>query len=432
MIATGTLRRAALAALLAAAAIVIDVPGLADAPGSGAEAATLTCVVADGETGGKLAARCRVAGSNGNTWYPPAGTAFRYYAEDGFFYADSAFSIVLPSGEFNVRIGHGFEYEPVDTTIMVGATDTTIAIGLERMFDMADSGWYPGDCHLHIDHDGGYYTVVPADAHLMGRAEGLRIINCLDNGYYFTGGPDPCSTEECIVYMTEEYRSGVYGHMGLLGLEELVLPVSSFWWPTTRETADSAHTQAGALVVSAHPVSSEDFGDIYEWPGSGIARALPVDITEGVIDAFEVMSYSNCHGGIELEMWYRLLNCGFSLPGCGGSDACMNMIESAPLGGFRTYVAHEGAPLTSGGWIEGIRSGRTFVTNGPLIHGFGVGDAGPGESVRVAGADTILNCRLAVECLFPLGRAEVVLNGEVVRTLLFEEGAGSILSLIHI
>jgi hypothetical protein len=388
--------------------------------------ATLTCIIVDGVTEEMLAARCRITDLYSNDYYPPTGTAFIYIWGGGFFYVDGVLVIDLPPGEFRFRIAHGFEYEPIDTQIVLGSADTTIVLGLERMVDMEEFGWYGGDCHLHINHGGGYYGLVPANALLMGRAEGLRVVNCLDNGYFFTGGPDPCSTDECIVYMTEEYRSGVYGHMGLLGLEEEVLPYTSFWWPTTWEIADSTHTQGGALVVSAHPVSSEDFDEIHEWPGSGIARALPMDIIEGKVDAFEVLSYSNCHGGIELDYWYRFLNCGFSLPGCGGSDACINRIDSAPLGGYRTYAAVSEKPFTYDGWIEGIRSGRTFVTNGPLFTEFGVEGYGPGELVDVAGGGQTLNGTLDVECVYPLSRAEIVMNGDVALTFAFEPGTGSL------
>ncbi len=388
--------------------------------------ATLTCIIKDSITEDLLAARCRVTDIYSNNYYPAAETTFIYIWGGGYFYADGTFTLDLPPGEFRFRVTHGLEYIPIDAQIMMGTNDTTIVLGLGRLIDMEELGWFGGDCHLHINHGGGYYGLVPADAHMIGRAEGLRVVNCLDNGYYFTGGPDPCSTEECIVYMTEEYRSGVYGHMGLLGLEEEVSPYTSLWWPTTWEIADSTHTQEGALVVSAHPVSSEDFQDIYEWPGSGIARALPMDMTEGKVDAFEVLSYSNMHDGIELDYWYRFLNCGFNLPGCGGSDACINMIESAPLGGYRTYTAVSETPFTYDGWIEGIRSGRTFVTNGPLFTEFGVEGFGPGELVDIAEGGETLSGTLKVESAYPLSRAEIVMNGDVALTFVFEPGTVSI------
>lgn len=402
------------------------------APNVAGSAATLTCVVVCEATGDTLAARCRITDDDSGVYYPPLGTVFRYNWWGGFFYTDGIFPVELPTGEFRFRIGHGFEYVPVDTGVVMGSNDTTIVLGLERIIDMEVLGWYGGDPHMHINHGTGYYGLVPSNAHLMGRAEDLRVVNCLDNDYFFSGGPDPCSTEECIVYMTEEFRSGAYGHMGLLGLEELVSPTSSLWWPTTWEIADSTHTQENTLVISAHPVSSEDFGDIYDWPGTGLARALPVDIAESKIDAFEVMSYSNCHGGIELDMWYRLLNCGFRLPGCGGSDACMNTIDTAPLGGYRTYVEVTETPLTFDGWLDGIRSGRTFVSNGPLITAFSVEGSGPGGIVDVTGGGENLDVTLSVECAYPLNRAEIVKNGSIVQTIIFEPGACSIDSSLSI
>jgi hypothetical protein len=385
----------------------------------------LTAVIVDAGTGDTLHARCNVVDCYSANHFPPPGTTFNYTSRGGYFYTEGIFEVDLPCGFSVVRIGHGPEYEPVEAGINLGLNDTTIVFELGRIANMRDGGWISGDCHLHINHQGGQYGLIPANALLMGKAEDLQIVNCLDNDYFFTGSADPCSDDDCIIYMTEEFRSDIYGHMGLLGLSSEVLPFWSRWWPMTTDIADAAHQQQGAIVVSAHPVSSEDFNDWSDWPQNGIARALPVDIIEGRIDAFEVMNYNNCHAGRELELWYRMLNCGFHLPACGGTDACMNRMFTEPLGGFRTYVHMPDSAFTVHAWAAGIVAGRTFVTNGPLITSFEIDGAFPGDTLNMSGVSKSYDCSLSVLCAYPLERAEIIKNGEVVES--FEFGGDGLL-----
>ncbi|UCF05057.1 MAG: CehA/McbA family metallohydrolase [bacterium] len=379
----------------------------------------LTCITICDDTEDTLATRCSVTGSDHNPYFPNDGYTLFYPVGYGYFYASGIFSVIVPTGQTIIRLGHGFEYaETIDTVDITG--DTTITYRLDRIIDMAIMDWYPGDCHVHIDHVGGVYDVTPKDVHLMGCAEGLRVVNCLDNGYHFTGAVDSCSTDECIVYMSEEYRSSTYGHMDLLGLTSLIQPFSSSWYPMTMDVADSTHRQAGALVISAHPVSSTNFDDVDDWPGSGIARELPVDVVTSRIDGFEVMCYSNCRfGGIELDMWYRLLNCGFRLPACAGTDACMNIYYTKPLGGFKTYVFIPSAAFDYPNWLSQLADGRTFISNGPLFTRFEICDYSrmliPGDSLEATGELVELYGMISIWCAHPLDRFELVINGEVAQ-----------------
>ncbi|MBN1164095.1 MAG: CehA/McbA family metallohydrolase, partial [Candidatus Krumholzibacteriota bacterium] len=374
--------------------------------------------ILDSVSGDTLAARCGITDCNLVPRYPPRNESFYQSVEEGYFYSSGSFSVVVPEGMVILRLRRGFEYETLIDTFAV-LNDTTVTRYLTRWYDMRAEGWYCGDCHLHIYHGGVGYIVNPSDAHLMGRAEGLDVLNCLDNAFYFSGAPDPCSTDECIVYMSGEIRSGYLGHAAVLGLSRPLGSYNYNWHPLFLELADSVHLRPGALFIAAHPVSSEDFTQTEDWPGSGIARELPVDVARGKVDAFEVLSYSNCHqGGIELEMWYNFLNCGFKLPGCGGTDAVMNRFSTYPLGGYRTYVDLTGTEFSYSSWLEGLKQGRTFFTNGPIFTSFKVLIFEPGEV-----ADLYLEkeykfpVEITVRCAYPLQRAEIVINGEVASTL---------------
>lgn len=415
-------------------AVLVSIAGLAyaaafavsPAPLRAATLATLHCTIVDAASGAPIAARCRIIDMFGANRYPFLWTCFYRSAGGGYFYSSGSFSCVVPAGPLVLTVKHGFEYREIVDSVTV-RVDTSIVVGLARMISMDTLGWYGGDSHVHINHAGGSYVLLPEDAHLMASAEGLSFVNCLDNDYYFTGAPASCSTPDCWVYMSEEMRSPSYGHMGLLGLRRVVPPVSPTWWPMAMDIADSAHTQPGALVISAHPVSSDSFTQVEAWPGSGIARELSVDCIAHRIDAVDVMSYSNCHnGGIELDTWYRLLNCGFRLPASAGTDACMNRLDSGPLGAFRAYARIEGDVVSPETWFEALAAGRTFVTNGPLITRFEIDGRASGDSCRFAEPGAVVSGEISVRSLYPVSRVEIVRNGAVAATLNIDPPRGTV------
>jgi len=386
----------------------------------------LHCSIVDAAKGTPLSARCRIVDPAGTKWYPPISAFLCYLAGGGYFYANGSFSCAVPAGPLTLTLKHGFEYREASLSLSV-ISDTSIVVELERFVSMDVLDWFSGDAHTHINHTGGYYVLGPEQALLMAGAEGLNIVNCLDDSYYFTGAPASCSTPDCVVFMSEEMRSSSYGHFGLVGMKSLVLPVSSMWWPLAMDIADSAHARPGALVIAAHPRPSDDFVQVEAWPGSGIARELPVDCISHRVDAIDVMSYSNLQsGGIDLDMWYRLLNCGFRIPASAGTDAVANRLDSNPFGGFRVYVRVGDDGFRADSWFEGLAAGRTFVTNGPLITRFEVGGRAGGDSCFYAHPGAVVSGRVSIESAFPIDRIEIVRNGGVELTLRLKPSRSSV------
>ncbi len=406
-----------------------SVPALAAAPFFAALAAapaplaaaliTFHCTIVDAGSGTSLPARCKLVDSAGVKYFPPPALSLYHTAGGGYFYANGSFSCRAPAGALTVTIQHGFEFRGV--SISLNATsDTSIVVALERFVSMDALGWYSGDAHTHINHSGGSYVLGPAEALLMARSEGLNVVNCLDNSYYFTGAPASCSLPDCVVFMSEEMRSSSYGHFGYLGMTWLATPVSSLWWPLAMDMADSAHARSGAIVVAAHPEPSDDFEQVEGWPGSGIARELPVDCVSGRVDAMDVMSYSNFrNGGVDFGLWYRLLNCGFRLPASAGTDASGNRLDSNPFGGFRVYVRVDDDVFSARSWFDGLAAGRTFVTNGPLITRFEIDGRASGDSCVFAHPGAIVSGRISLVSSSPVDRIDIVRNGGTALTVRF-------------
>jgi hypothetical protein len=138
------------------------------------------------------------------------------------------------------------------------------------------------------------------------------------------------------------------------------------------------------------------------------ARELPIDAILGVVHAVDLMSY-NSDEPLSAELWYRLLNCGLKLAACVGTDALLDR-STEPMGGDRVYVKTAG-PLTMQTWLDGLKEGRTFVTNGP-IPTLLVDGNGPGETCKMTAAG---NVRVAatVESCVPFDKVEVIVNGKL-------------------
>ncbi len=113
---------------------------------------------------------------------------------------------------------------------------------------------------------------------------------------------------------------------------------------------------------------------IPEMNGVG-AMELPVTVVEGVCDFISAMDTRRIQ---EWNTWYHVLNCGFPLKASGETDfPCMS---SRRVGQGRVYVQLEkAAKLDFAKWCEGIKLGRSYVSDG-FAHSldFRVNDTRPG------------------------------------------------------
>ena len=227
----------------------------------------------------------------------------------------------------------------------------------------------------------------------------------------------PLSTDRHLLVFGEEMRSTIYGHMQFFGINRLVEPqYTGFDGTPNRHDFPANHAMAaeavrqGGLVTYGHPMFAGEpfpFGKDPAKP-SGAARELPIDAVLGVVHAVDLMSY-NSDEDLSAELWYRLLNCGLKLSACVGTDALLDR-STDPLGGDRVYVKTAG-PLTMQSWLDGLKGGRSFVTNGP-IPTLEVDGKGPGETCELAEAGSV-RVAVTVESYVPFNTIEVIVNGKV-------------------
>jgi len=217
----------------------------------------------------------------------------------------------------------------------------------------------------------------------------------------------------------QEFHTNYWGHTGLLGLtDHYILPeyagypntAAASLYPSNADIADLAHAQ-GALFGYVHPFDARpDPADTV----TPLTYELPVDVALGKVDYIEVMGYSDHL--ITSQIWYRLLNCGFRLPAGAGTDAFPNFASlRGPPGLVRVFVK-TGAALDHRGWLAGIKAGRTFVSNAPLL-AFTLGGREIGDEVKLAPGSHRLTARVGLQSNVPVDHLEIVGNGAVVATV---------------
>jgi TolB protein len=384
----------------------------------------LEVYVKDAITGQSIAARIYAQASDGKTYTPDHAFHLVGRAGEHIFYAAGTFNLQVPPGAMKIEAVKGFEYSPASSQVDVRANQTTpVTLTLTRMAHPAGKGWYSGSTHVHMNY-GGIYHSTPQVLMAEAAAEDLSIIGELvankDNRVldyqYFSGGADRASTKDRLLYFGEEYRPAWYGHLSLLNLTaHLISPFTSGYEGTAIESLDPSNTDIlrlahaqGAIGGYVHPYHGDPA--LLHYPG---ARGFPVDVALGTVDFFEVVS--NAEHMPTAEVWHRVLNCGFKIPLVGGEDSISNMYRSPRIGADRTY-AHLGLELSWKRWIEAIRQGHTYATNGPLLD-FTINGKEEGEEIHLSPQGGRVTLHARMESIAPVEKVEILNNGRVIETL---------------
>ena len=403
--------------------------------------------------GREVPARLSVTGADGRSYGPDDAWL---HADDGFdrarqkfethyFHSGGASQLTLPEGEARVTVWRGLEHEIERRTLPVEAGKSQAATIETRPLDLPEGWaqrWSSGDVHVHMNY-GGAYRNTPARMVAQAAAEDLDVVFNLvvnkeqripDIGYFSTE-PDGASNDQVLLLHAQEFHTGYWGHLGLLGLRQhLLLPDFSGYpntglaspFPDNATVADLARGQ-GALVGYVHPY--DDAPDPHK--DGRLTSALPIDVALGKVDYYEVSGFS--HYGETQKVWYRLLNCGFRVTAAGGTDAMANYASlRGPVGLNRVYVqddpAADNGPVDAAAqrdrWLQGLKAGRTLATNGPLL-GFAVEGVGPGGELKLPPGTHQLTVRGFLRSIVPVDHLEIVFNGEVLSTITADQAARS-------
>ncbi|NCF74573.1 MAG: hypothetical protein GWP67_13850, partial [Gammaproteobacteria bacterium] len=249
----------------------------------------------------------------------------QHSGEARYFHISGSADVELPPGPATVTVWRGMESHVEKREIAVTAGKQ---IGLDialRPLAMPDEwqGWQSADVHVHMNY-GGIYRNDPGNLVQQGEAEDLDVIfNLIVNKEqrvpdhaYFSGNADDASNAAVVLQHSQEFHTGYWGHLGVLGLSEhLLLPDYSAYpetaaeslYPDNATVADFAHEQ-GALVGYVHPFA-------YPLPDpandAALTNALPIDAALGKVDFYEVVGFAGHRASA--DVWYRLLNTGLRI-----------------------------------------------------------------------------------------------------------------------
>jgi len=217
----------------------------------------------------------------------------------------------------------------------------------------------------------------------------------------------------------QEYHTSFWGHTAILGPKDhfLVPPYAAYVntpaaspYPNNPAVFDLAHAQ-GPLTGYVHPFDTPPDPGRMEEP---LTHDLPIGVALGKVDYLEVVGFSDHLA--TATVWHRLLNCGFRLPAGAGTDAMADYASlRGPVGVDRVYVQTGSRPDQSK-FLAGIRAGRTFATNGPLVL-FTLGGKGPGDEIRLPAGGGSLEARATLASIAPVDHLEIVGDGRVVEDL---------------
>jgi len=403
--------------------------------------ATLRLSVVD-EKGKPQFARISVTDERGHFYAPNAEWTW-IQADDGYdrsrapfgahyFYAKSypeGIRIEAPEGPLTIDVTKGFEYGTLHRTIdSRTANSSDLTFHLKKLDWGRGPGpkWVGSDLHVHMNY-GGTYRSEREILLEQAEGEGVRIVNNLvvNKEQRF---PDIRSAlfNEVLKYFSwnatdlvgQEFHTSYWGHRGLLNL---ILPgyagypntAAASLYPMNADVYDMAHAQ-GALVGAVHPF--DEVPDPFADPPQRITDELPVDVALGKLDYMEIVGFSDHRS--TAAVWYRLLNLGFHVPAGAGTDATTDY--AAPIRGQvgmdRVYASIPGGPVSVDAWMDALKKGRTFATNGPLIE-FTLGGQRVGDELKFDGPQVSVPFTAKLRSIVPVDHFEVVCNGRVVETL---------------
>ncbi len=334
-----------------------------------------------------------------------------------FAYVNGHFKIDLSPQFYRFEVVKGFHYLMIDDTVEIRDNQQKVDFHLKRSSSISDEGWYSGDVHVH--------HINPESAILEMKAEDLNVCNILISDFtrdhhLYSGEIEPLSDSSHIIFMGQEYREDLLGHVNLLnlrkGLVEPSMEKRAYQYPLNISASEYVRDQGGHI----------SWAHFAAWPGLegplGIALKK-VDAVELLctIDPFhppifvtDVIPELPMNSG--LRLWYRLLNCGFRVPLTAGTDKMGNLVT---VGANRVYAKLEG-PLNYARWVEALNEGKTFVSNSPFltlkVDGQSIGSSLSGE------VGDSFEIQAGVWSQMPLDRLEVIANGELIKSVKIPEG----------
>ncbi|MDQ8204669.1 CehA/McbA family metallohydrolase [Pelagicoccus sp. SDUM812003] len=392
--------------------------------------ATLKLRTVDEDTGKLMGTRALITASDGKFYAPSDAYARIGRAGDRVFHHEGVFEVDLPAGKTELYFVRGFEYEPEKLELSLAPGEVLErTVTLNRFADLEKEGWYSGSTHSHVNYGANLLNSLE-NLMMMTSAEDADIAvdqiankdnRVLDYHFFEPGGKEHSSSrDDVLVVAAQEYRPPFWGHVFMIGLEEhLISPYLTGYEATGVESLYPSNTdmfrkakRQGALTGFVHPFSGES-DPLQGKLGHG--KAFMVDAALGTTDALEWSRAQNS-GFFPL---YSVWNNGLRVAAVGGEDSLSDLHQTALIATMRTFAYLGDQEMTLRNWLEAIRKGHVFVSNGPLMDMTIEGKL-PGQQIDLERSGNSVTLKASVESIVPLETFYLIQDGEVIEEIAFD------------
>ena len=342
------------------------------------------------------------------------------------FTCPGAVQLELSPGNYTYEIERGPEYSSrVGSFAVSGTTLQNLTVDLERLVDMAAEGWWSGELHVHRPVE---------DVELLMQAEDLHVAPVMtwwnnQNRWRTNALPEKLLTrfDENRFYHVmagEDEREG--GALLYFNLNEpLSITGATREYPSPMKFLAEARKRSGTWIDIEKPF----WWDVPIWLASGQADSIGLANNHMCRDQMyaseawgkprdtQRLPAPRGNGLWTQEIYYHILNSGLRLPPSAGSASG---VLPNPVGYNRVYV-YLGQSWNYDAWWEGLRAGRSFVSNGPLLRCRANGNLPGHIFTEVDGNKITIDLEASLTSRDPISSIEIIRNGTVERTVSFEE-----------
>lgn len=333
----------------------------------------------------------------------------------------------LPEGRYHLEIERGPEYESVSRELRIRArADLSSKVELRRIAHLASEGWWSGELHVHRPL---------ADVELLMRAEDLHVAPVIT----WWNGKDLWEGKEIPAELVKRFDSNRFVHL-MAGEDEREGGALMFYGlprPLGIRGATREYPSPVKFLLEAKktPGVHVDIEKPFWWD-------VPVWLATGQIDTMGMAVNHMCRSQMyESEAWgkarpvdrlppprgngywvqeifYHALNSGLRIAPSAGSASG---VLANPVGYNRAYVHLDGEPSYEK-WMEGLRAGRSFITNGPLLRVKANGQF-PGH-VFTSDKALWIELEAKLDGRDPVESLEILRDGRIERTVPVKEAPG--------
>jgi len=402
------------------------------------------------EAGAQAPLPCRAWITVGNErLFNPSTESCTSYVRDRSFSCDGQFVMSIPAGKVVIHVERGKEYWPIDKEIFVEKGRTAkVEITLKRWIHMAKESWYSSDIHCHFGLNDFKVLKQLALADDVNFEPILTLWNHQSPappGWIWPDWPGGSSAYADAIHLVtlrnqeiERIGGGAFESVGALLMMGLARPVKM----PPRGSRYPCDAVLGRMAKETSPRCIIDT-DKPIWGENVVGVAL------GLFDSVQL-----CHNHYHREQtlqdgrlgwgmadvrnghdessqdelfhrtnstYYRFLNCGFKLAATGGSAMG---VMAVPLGYGRTYAKLDG-PLSEAGYLNAIRAGRTFATNGPILILTANGADSGAEIKYPLDSDEPVWIKAELRSIQRIDSLELLYSGKVIKRVYLDDEAPS-------